>query len=82
MQKFYRLREAAPEKSKLEALREAQLELLRGSVKRAASAAPVHATLQETAGSKADAPRFQVDPRSPYAPPYYWAPFFPMGNWL
>jgi CHAT domain-containing protein len=56
MQKFYRIREASPGKTKLEALREAQLELLHGSIKRAL--------------------------KSPYAHPYYWAPFFLMGNWL
>ncbi len=49
MQDFYRIRESSPGITKVEALREAQLELLR---------------------------------RAPYAHPYYWAPFFLMGNWL
>jgi CHAT domain-containing protein len=56
MQKFYRIRESSPGKTKLEALREAQLELLGRS------------------GNGV--------PKSPYAHPYYWAPFFLMGNWL
>ena len=51
MQEFYRIRESAPGMTKLEALREAQLELLHGA-----------GTL--------------------YVHPYYWAPFFLMGNWL
>ena len=51
MQEFYRIRESSPGMTKLEALREAQLELLRGA-------------------------------GTPYVHPYYWAPFFLMGNWL
>jgi CHAT domain-containing protein len=51
MQEFYRIRESSPGMTKLEALREAQLELLHGA-------------------------------GTPYAHPYYWAPFFLMGNWL
>jgi len=56
MQEFYRIRESSPGMTKLEALRESQLELLRGEGQ-----------------SKAVAP---------YAHPFYWAPFFLMGNWL
>ncbi|MGA2739286.1 MAG: CHAT domain-containing protein [Bryobacteraceae bacterium] len=84
MQKFYRIREASPGKTKLEALREAQLELLGSTAKRAGSAEPVRALSHEGAVSLApiEAPRFRVDPLTPYAHPYYWAPFFLMGNWL
>jgi CHAT domain-containing protein len=84
MQRFYRIRESSPGKTKLEALREAQLELLRGSVKRASNAEPVRALIHEPVESKppVEAPRFRVNPKSPYAHPYYWAPFFLMGNWL
>ncbi len=53
MQEFYRLRESTPGMTKLEALREAQLELLRGKAESAS-----------------------------YSHPFYWAPFFLMGNWL
>jgi CHAT domain-containing protein/uncharacterized protein HemY len=56
MREFYRIRESSPGMTKLEALRESQLELLRGEGQ-----------------SKAGAP---------YAHPFYWAPFFLMGNWL
>jgi len=83
MQKFYRIRESSPGKTKLEALREAQLELL-GTAKRALNTEPVRASIHATTENKVplEAPRFRVDPRSPYAHPYYWAPFFLMGNWL
>jgi CHAT domain-containing protein len=50
MQEFYRIRETSPGISKVEALRQAQLELLRGDAR--------------------------------YSRPFYWAPFFLMGNWL
>jgi CHAT domain-containing protein len=84
MQKFYRIRESSPGKTKLEALREAQLELLGGSIQRATGTAPARAAIQEPVESRVavEAPHFRVDPRSPYAHPYYWAPFFLMGNWL
>lgn len=26
-------------------------------------------------------PTFKVDPKAPYAHPYYWAPFILIGNW-
>jgi CHAT domain-containing protein/Tfp pilus assembly protein PilF len=84
MQKFYRIRESSPGKTKLEALREAQLELLGRTAKRAHNADPARAPIHQPGESKlpVEAPRFRVDPRSPYAHPYYWAPFFLMGNWL
>jgi CHAT domain-containing protein/tetratricopeptide (TPR) repeat protein len=84
MQRFYRIRESSPGKTKLEALREAQLELLGRTAKHAQSAEPVRASIHEPMEGNlpVEAPRFRVDPRSPYAHPYYWAPFFLMGNWL
>jgi CHAT domain-containing protein len=84
MQEFYRIRESSPGKTKLEALREAQLELLGRSAKQTQRAEPVRALIHEHAEGKlaVGAPRFRVDPRAPYAHPYYWAPFFLMGNWL
>ena len=66
MQEFYRIRESSPGIPKLEALREAQLELLRGDVPAA------------TGGAR----RSPVQLDAPYTHPFYWAPFFLMGNWL
>ena len=66
MQEFYRIRESSPGIPKLEALREAQLELLRGNGPAA------------TGGAR----RFPVQLDAPYTHPFYWAPFFLMGNWL
>jgi CHAT domain-containing protein/tetratricopeptide (TPR) repeat protein len=56
MQEFYRIRETSAGIPKLEALREAQLQLLRDEG--------------------------QSKPGASYAHPFYWAPFFLMGNWL
>jgi CHAT domain-containing protein len=72
MREFYRIRETKPALTKLGALREAQLELLHGM----------------TSGSAVSPQRGLVhDPAGPTAPqdfrhPYFWAPFFLMGNWL
>jgi CHAT domain-containing protein/Tfp pilus assembly protein PilF len=84
MQEFYRIREAPGAKTKLEALQEAQLELLRGDVK-AERPAIDRALVHEPDGggpAKPQAPPFSHDPKAPFAHPYYWAPFFLMGNWL
>jgi CHAT domain-containing protein len=64
MQEFYRIRETSPGIPKLEALREAQLELLRGTIR------------------PAGAPGSQPNSNAQYSHPFYWAPFFLMGNWL
>jgi CHAT domain-containing protein len=65
---------------KADALRQAQLALLKGS-----------ARLDDASGAqrgltRADATpttgNFKVNPNAPYAHPFYWAPFILMGNWL
>ena len=84
MQDFYRLREAKAETTKAEALRQAQLRLLRGeaSTEAAKAATPdrqiVHEEEKAGTGIK---PLFKADARAPYAHPYYWAPFILIGNW-
>jgi len=85
MQEFYRIRESSVGITKLEALRQAQLELLRGE-------AQIHADgerdrglvpIRESSGATGpEAPSFPVNANAPYAHPFYWAPFFLMGNWL
>ncbi|MGO8671971.1 MAG: CHAT domain-containing protein [Capsulimonadaceae bacterium] len=83
MRRFYSLH--ARGLTKAEALRQAQLALLRGAVDALAPGAhrqvdrPDADELPTT--SKPDAPAFPVDPKAPYAHPYYWAPFMLMGNW-
>ena len=68
MQEFYRLKE---EKKlvKVEALRQAQLGLLNGTIK------PRTQPDEQSDDGETD------DTDKPYAHPYYWAPFILMGNW-
>jgi len=82
MQEFYRLREESAGKSKAEALRQAQLELLRGEI--AIEATPMINRQIVHDAPKSDAknhPLFKPDIKAPFAHPYYWAPFILIGNW-
>ncbi len=65
---------------KADALRQAQVALLRGSAKVEDDSA-AHRGLTR-AGSARPAGNFKADPNAPYAHPFYWAPFILMGNWL
>lgn len=85
MQEFYRIRESSAGMTKLEALREAQLELLRGAVQIKPAAKRDRGVVSNPASSgmaRPDTTRFPLSANAPYAHPYYWAPFFLMGNWL
>jgi CHAT domain-containing protein/tetratricopeptide (TPR) repeat protein len=67
MAQFYKLWMTTPGITKAEALRQAQISLLRG-------------TLPATAANAASAPSAGSD-AAPYSNPYYWAPFILIGNW-
>jgi CHAT domain-containing protein len=93
MEEFYRLRQAHPGVSKAEALRQAQLELLRGTGGAAAAAAKPGAAKPAAPKSaeperstkvvpqSGDAALFKPNPNAPFAHPFYWAPFILIGNW-
>ena len=83
MQDFYRLREAKAGTSKAEALRQAQLTLLRGGKPNMAEGPQNNRQIvRDEEKSPAPAkPLFKLDPNRPYAHPYYWAPFILIGNW-
>lgn len=83
MQEFYRLREAKSNTTKAEALREAQLKLLRGdiTIEPAATLMDRKITHEDESSTTSNKPRFTTDPKKPYAHPYYWAPFILIGNW-
>jgi CHAT domain-containing protein/Tfp pilus assembly protein PilF len=85
MQEFYRIRESSAGITKLEALREAQLALLRGEVQIKPAAKGdrgVVANRPTSGAAHPEAPSFPLNASAPYAHPFYWAPFFLMGNWL
>jgi CHAT domain-containing protein len=67
--------------TKLEALRLAQLSLLYGTLKVAVQRLAGRAVIQPPVTSPGAA-KFMLDRNAPYAHPFYWAPFFLMGNWL
>jgi CHAT domain-containing protein/tetratricopeptide (TPR) repeat protein len=71
MREFYRLRQSDPRMTKAEALRQAQLGLLHGNLGGTPQPAPGGGKSQ---GEAAKEPLFSH--------PFYWAPFFLMGNWL
>jgi CHAT domain-containing protein len=65
---------------KADALRQAQLALLHGTVKiddiSGAARGLARASTEHATGN------FKADPSAPFAHPFYWAPFILMGNWL
>jgi len=65
---------------KADALRQAQLALLRGNV--AADDAGNAARGLARAGPARTSGNFKFNPAAPYAHPFFWAPFILMGNWL
>ncbi|HEV3467827.1 MAG TPA: CHAT domain-containing protein, partial [Pyrinomonadaceae bacterium] len=73
MQSFYGLRNAGAGMLKAEALRRSQLALLRGE----AGAGAADASRR---GLSDDSLR-QLGTKTPYAHPYFWAPFILVGNW-
>jgi CHAT domain-containing protein len=83
MQEFYRLWISNARMPKAEALREAQLALLRGEIKPSPLAAGSNA--KATDGTKPAAERGVqaqgLTSATSYAHPYYWAPFVLFGNW-
>jgi len=86
MQDFYRLRETKAGTTKAEALRQAQLHLLRGEatlegVTSKVSVADRQIVHEDEKPATVSKPRFMPDPKKPYAHPYYWAPFILIGNW-
>lgn len=92
MREFYDLKVNKHE-NKAEALRNAQLALLRGSAKskRATTRTDASQVKVVVEGEKArgelfvipkkDAKPFVSDPARPFAHPFYWSPFVLIGNW-
>ena len=80
MQEFYKLREAKADVTKVEALRQAQIKLLRGELQVTGETLAARSIIHEE-DKTANLPKFKVDPKAPYAHPYYWAPFILIGNW-
>jgi CHAT domain-containing protein/Tfp pilus assembly protein PilF len=85
MRELYRNREASPGVTKLEALQKAQLSLLRGTENAGTDSKADRLLRLEPSKPEREAGKAAAltrDEKAPYAHPYYWAPFFLMGNWL
>jgi CHAT domain-containing protein len=81
MREFYRLREANPQWTKAEALRQAQLELLTGQTNTVSQTRTQRAEIVGGEAASTSQPSFTPDAKAPLAHPYYWAPFILIGNW-
>lgn len=77
MREFYRLRAANPQWSKIEALRHAQVALLKGNAT-GSKLAQRDARATETEGAMKP---YKRDAKARFAHPHYWAPFILIGNW-
>jgi CHAT domain-containing protein len=80
MLKFYQIKKEQPQLPKGEALRQAQLSLLRGTYQGQASGEQRQLELVEVKGSETLKP-FKKDEKAPFAHPYYWSSFILIGNW-
>ena len=82
MRQFYRLREEKVGVTKAEALRQAQLRLLKGGNVTSVSNSGQRSSVPVASGpTTTTAPPFKQDPNAKYSHPYYWAPFILIGNW-
>ncbi len=79
MLKFYQIKKELPELPKGEALRQAQLSLLRGTTKAGATEGTVKGV--EEQGKALGLKPFKKDEKMPFAHPYYWSSFILIGNW-
>ncbi len=82
MQRFYEDREKR-HLTKADALREAQLAFIRGDAADGGVSLATDRGSQKTVRDPEPGRlAYKPDPKTPYAHPYYWAPFILMGNWL
>ena len=83
MREFYLLRDEHPGMSKAEAIRQAQLTLLRGAEQQATPDEKKKRSelVSQTNDRVSNQLPFKADPKAPYAHPYFWAPFILIGNW-
>ena len=81
MARFYRIYGTTLNISKAEALRQAQISLLRGEQGGGAGPSDRRSTETVVEAGKPDLPAYTPDPHAPFSHPYFWAPFILIGNW-
>ena len=83
MREFYQLKETNSHWSKAEALRQAQIALLKGDDDSSREATQHSRGIGLAKENESD-PAMKVyarNPKAPFAHPHYWAPFILIGNW-
>lgn len=80
MTEFYRILETRPEIGKAEALRMAQLKMIRGKYESIEESLTRGVEIFGKDKSK-EQPPFKKDDKAPFAHPYFWSPFVLIGNW-
>jgi CHAT domain-containing protein/Tfp pilus assembly protein PilF len=75
---FYGRFNTQSQMSKAEAIRQAQLSLLRGKSKGGGTRNTTRSDILEEGDARVE---FKVNQEVPYAHPYFWAPFILIGNW-
>ena len=81
MLNFYRIRQANRQMPKAEALREAQIALLKGTAKTGAAGKDERTGVMKFGEEKQTQPPYKKNENAPLAHPYYWSPFILIGNW-
>jgi CHAT domain-containing protein len=81
MTRFYRIYVTTPNLSKAEALRQAQISLLRGEGGGGPVSGDRRSSEMAAEVGNPNLPPYKSDPRAPFSHPYYWAPFILIGNW-
>jgi CHAT domain-containing protein len=81
MTDFYGNLENNPNIGKAEALRTAQMKMIRGEYKTPEEMNAKRSKLIGVNGETSNQPAFNTDDKAPFAHPYYWSPFILIGNW-
>ena len=81
MTRLYRIYATTDTVNKAEALRQAQISLLRGEEGGVSASGDRRSTEAVTAVEKPELLPYKPDPRAPFSHPFYWAPFILIGNW-
>jgi CHAT domain-containing protein len=81
MREFYRLKRANPQWAKAEALRQAQIAMLKGQDTNHKQASGERRGIKIANEIEGGMKGYQRDAKARFGHPHYWAPFILIGNW-